>query len=220
MAKTLVFDLGGVVLRWQPAHLLRSHLPQRLPDHAAAERLAEQFFESFRPGRDWAEFDRGVLAFETVARRISHRIGMPEAEVLAVMHGIPAHLQLRDDTVALLQELHTEGHRLVYLSNMPGPYVRHAQAQLNRLAIFEQGLYSSDVQLVKPEAAIYQAALTQFGLVAGDCIFFDDSSVNVIAARQQGWEARQFTDAAAAHVELLALGVLQGADHEAGPVSL
>lgn len=208
MPRTLVFDLGGVVLRWEPAQLLLTHLPQRLPDLAAAERLAAVFFESFRPGSDWAEFDRGVLAVPEVVVRLARRIGLEEAEVSAVMAGIPAHLQLRTDTVALLRELQRSGHRLVYLSNMPTAYRAHAQTQLDGLGCFEAGLYSSEVRMVKPEPGIYREALTRFGALAADCLFFDDSAANVASARQLGWSACRYSDAAAARKDLAAHGLL------------
>lgn len=202
MPRTLVFDLGAVVLRWEPAHLLLDSLPKRLADLATAQQLAAVFFESFRPGSDWAEFDRGVLGLDEVAQRIAARVGLGEDEVRAVLHGIPAHLQLRADTAALLHDLRLSGCRLVYLSNMPAPYRPHAQAQLDQLGCFETGLYSCDVRMVKPEAEIYREALRRFGATPADCLFFDDSAGNVASAQGEGWAACRFTDAAAARRDL------------------
>lgn len=208
MAATIVFDLGGVVLNWQPIELLRQHLPHRLPSAAAAQQLAGSFFEAFRPGSDWAEFDRGTLTIEEVAQRIARRTGLTSDEVIGVMRGIPGHLQLRVDSAALLKELHLAGQRLVYLSNMPEPYIDHVQRQLDTLAVFESGIYSSRVKLVKPLDEIFQLAARQFTAAAADCVFFDDSAANVETARRQGWQAFRFSDAAAARLALVELGVL------------
>ena len=219
MPRTLVFDLGGVVLRWEPAQLLLGSLPHRLADLAAAELLAAVFFETFRPGSDWAEFDRGVLGLDEVVQRIATRIGLGEAEVRAVLRDIPAHLHLRADTAALLLELRRAGQRLVYLSNMPAPYRAHAQAQLDGLGCFETGLYSSEVRLVKPEAEIYREALRRFGTSAADCLFFDDSAGNVASAQREGWAACRYTDAAAARRDLAVHGVLPAGSTSARGVS-
>lgn len=207
--RTLIFDLGGVVLRWQPGALLLHHLPHRLPDRAAADALAARFFESFRPGSDWAEFDRGTLALHTVAERIARRLDLPPDEVLRVMQGVPAHLQLLEDSAGLLQQLHRAGHRLVFLSNMPADYRDHAQRQIDRIGVFEEGVYSSMVGHVKPQDDMFEHAQAAFGLAAADCLLLDDSAANVAAARQRGWQALLFTGAAAARVDLERLGLLQ-----------
>lgn len=208
MARTLVFDLGGVVLRWQPAELLHQQLPHRAPNKDGARELASRFFESFRPGSDWTEFDRGALTLEQVAPRIASRLQFDLEEVLRVMHAVPAHLQLLDDTAMLLRDLHRAGHRLVYLSNMPAAYVEHAEQQLDGLGVFDTGLYSSRVGMVKPQPRIFAHAEEQFGAKGADCIFFDDSPANVQAAAERGWLARHFSSAAPARADLIELGVL------------
>ncbi len=216
MAATLVFDLGGVVLNWQPAQLLQRQLPDRLHSADEAQQLAGVFFESFRPGSDWAEFDRGVLEVDEVAQRIASRTGLLHDEVLGVMHAIPEHLQLRADSAVLLRELQQAGRRLVYLSNMPQAYVEHASRQLDSLGVFERGVFSSQVGMVKPQEPIYQLALQRFETRAADCVFFDDSLANVETASRLGWRAFRFSDAAAARVALVALGLIPQEAGEAG----
>lgn len=208
MAATVVFDLGGVVLNWRPDELLLTNLPDRLQSHDQALVLAADFFESFRPGGAWAEFDRGVLSIDEVAGQIAARTSLPYDAVMAVMHGIPAHLQLRLDTADLLVELRAAGHRLVFLSNMPAPFIEHVQSQLDSLGVFERGIYSSDIKLIKPEDRIFTLALETFACHAADCVFLDDNATNVAAASGAGWQALQFTDAAQARRELLARGLL------------
>jgi putative hydrolase of the HAD superfamily len=209
MPSTVVFDLGGVVLNWQPAVLLRQCLAERLGSDLQASALAEMFFESFRPGGAWAEFDRGSLSIDAVARRIADgATGLSRAEVDRVMEAIPAHLQVRADSAVLIGELHAAGHRLLFLSNMPTPYVDYVQRQLDLLGVFEGGIYSSDVGLVKPEIEIYQLAMRRFACAPNDLVFFDDNAVNVDAALRLDWQARVFVDAAGARRDLAGLGLL------------
>ncbi len=206
--KTIVFDLGGVVLHWEPAQLLLAHLPDRLSSVDEARHLATEFFESFRPGGAWAEFDRGVLSTDEVAQRIAMCTSLPIQTVIAVMQGVPAHLTLREDTTTLLQQLNAAGNRTVFLSNMPAPYIEHVQQQLDLLGVFEQGIFSSNIKMVKPEAEIFTLALRAFDCLAADCVFLDDSAVNVEAANRAGWRALRFVDAAQARRDLVALGLL------------
>ncbi len=87
--------------------------------------------------------------------------------MLRVMQAVPAHLELLDDSVALLHDLHRAGHRLVFLSNMPLAYLDHAQRQLDRLGVFETGLYSSRIGMVKPMPEIFAHAEAMFGVAGG-----------------------------------------------------
>ncbi len=207
--RTVVFDLGGVVLHWQPAELLRLTLPHRFASGADASPLAEAFFESFRPGGAWAEFDRGSLSSDEVAVRIASGCsGLTRREVEIVMQAIPAHLQLRADTAHLIAELRAAGHRLLFLSNMPVPYVDHALRQLDRLGAFEDGIFSCEVGLVKPEPEIYALAEQRFGCAAAELVFFDDNKLNVECAAGRGWQARHFVDAGTSRGELGELGLV------------
>jgi len=70
----VVFDLGGVLLHWQPLALLKQVLPQHASDRSGAQALAAQIFQGFDPGSDWALFDLGQISPEALARR-AFRVG-------------------------------------------------------------------------------------------------------------------------------------------------
>ncbi|MFZ1368252.1 HAD-IA family hydrolase, partial [Sphingorhabdus sp.] len=61
---------------------------------------------------------------------------------------------------------------------------------------------------VKPDPAIYQLALSRFGLAEGEAIFIDDNLANVEAARANGFHSHHFTDAGSLRSELAILGLL------------
>lgn len=191
----LVFDLGGVVLNWQPLLLLQQVLPHLATDEAQARALSQGLFQSFSMEGDWAAFDRGTADGPTVARRIATRLGVRPDEVQAVIDAIPAHLTPRPDTLALMETLRAEGHRLFYLSNMPTSYA----AGLERNEFFkwfDDGVFSCRVQLIKPEPAIYEAAERRFRLPPAELCFIDDVAHNVEAARARGWQGIHFLHAA------------------------
>jgi putative hydrolase of the HAD superfamily len=60
---------------------------------------------------------------------------------------------------------------------------------------FDDGVFSSRVQLVKPQPAIFRAASQRFGLAPGELVFIDDLAHHVDAARALGWQAIHFNDA-------------------------
>jgi putative hydrolase of the HAD superfamily len=190
----LVFDLGGVVYRWQPHEFLPRMLPARAPDRGAAERFAAAFFQSF--DGDWSEFDRGTLEAEELARRTAERLGLGLHEARHVIASIPAELQPVPETVALIERLRADGHELRFLSNMPHPYAEVLEARDPVMRLFAGGVFSSRVGLIKPEPALFAHAAAAFGGDARDLLLLDDVERNVVAARAAGWQAIRFDDAA------------------------
>jgi putative hydrolase of the HAD superfamily len=68
--RTVVFDVGGVIVRWQPLELMREHLPEVPAPEACA-----QVFQGGAPGSDWGEFDSGRVEPHELAERIARRTG-------------------------------------------------------------------------------------------------------------------------------------------------
>lgn len=205
---TVIFDLGGVLLHWQPLDLLQQVLPRHAPDRSRAQVLAHQLFQGFDPGSDWALFDRGQIEPEALAQRIARRTGLSACDVRAVIDEIPPHLATQDDTVCLLQDLRAAGHRLCYLSNMPAPYAEHLLHDKPFFALFEDGLFSAHVQQIKPEAAIYAQAAQRWGLQGQAVWFVDDVQRNLDAAVAHGWQGVRYTTAAQTRAALVAGGLL------------
>lgn len=206
--RALVFDFGGVLFRWQPYELLCGTLPELAVDEAAARALAPRIFEAFTPQSDWAQFDLGHIDEQTLAARVSARVGCSQAQMRRLIGAIPAHLAPLPDTVTLLQRLQQAGHRLYFLSNMPLPYAAHLESSHTFLRAFRDGIFSARVGLMKPDAAIFVLAAERFGIDPAASVFVDDHAGNVQAARRLGWQALQFSGAAPLAAALQAQGWL------------
>lgn len=206
--KTVIFDLGGVLLHWQPLDLLQQLLPQHAPDPFRAQALARQLFQGFDPGSDWALFDLGQIHPDALARRIAARTGLPVVDVQAVIDAIPPHLSTLEGTVALLHELRAEGHRLCFLSNMPAPYASRLLAEKPFFGAFDDGIFSAHVQQIKPDPGIYVSAIQRFRLGADTVWFIDDVQRNLDAAQMHGWRGVRFETAAQTRGELVSAGLL------------
>jgi HAD superfamily hydrolase (TIGR01509 family) len=202
----LVFDFGGVVFRWQPHELVARVLPHRAGSEAAVSALVAEFFQGY--GGDWGEFDRGTVDEVLLAHRIALRTGLPLQDVRRVIDGVPAELQPVPHTVRLMERLRERGHRLWFLSNMPAPYARHLEDTHDFMRWFAGGVFSSRVNLVKPEPAIFHEAQRRFGAPAGELLFIDDFAHNVSAARALGWQGLHFLSPAQCEAELSALALL------------
>jgi len=199
----LVFDLGAVIFTFEPLRLVAEIWPQlaRDPDKAAA--LSRRVF-----GPEWLRFDRGIVTAEALVPQLAEATGLQPADLERVIVRVRDGLVPMPATVALLPRLRERGHRLFYLSNMPGPFAARLRVDSDVLSLFDDGLFSCDLQLVKPEAAIYRAAEQRFDMRAEEAVFIDDTQPNVDGALAAGWAAFRFDDAAQCEADLTARGLL------------
>jgi len=201
--RAVVFDVGGVIVRWQPLALMREHLPMTVPEEAHA-----QVFQSWAPGADWLEFDRGAVEPDELAERIVRRTGYPRAAIDSLIGAIGAHLEPMPQSVALIERVRAAGHALGLLSNMPRPYADHLEATHDCFGWFDHCAWSGRLGLVKPDRAFFEHVLTQLGVEPSHAVFIDDHIGHVEAARGYGWSAVHFQNAAQAERDLRALGFL------------
>ena len=204
--KRVVFDSGAVVFQWRPTVMLRRELPHLATDETRAAHWAAQIFQSY--GGDWADFDRGVLGVPELVARISARTGLPAQDVQTAVDGVARELQPKPEMVALLQRLHGAGRRLHFLSNMPADLASELEARHEFLNCFDSGIFSSRVQLIKPDPAIYRLATTRFQAAPSELVFIDDHPPNIAAAQALGWDGFVFRNPAQAAAELAARGLL------------
>lgn len=210
MGVNVVFDFGAVLFTWRPVELVARYFPQQAATPQQARHLAHAVFGH----ADWHQFDRGTLSMAAVVERTADRLDLEHAALADLVQGIGEHLVPIVDTVALLAQLHAlrstpahgasvdapggwgAGGRLYYLSNMPIPYARTLERLHPFLAWFDGGIFSGDVQHIKPEPAIYQLLQTRYALESARTVFIDDLPGNVQAARALGWHGIEFTTAA------------------------
>jgi putative hydrolase of the HAD superfamily len=199
----VVWDLGAVLLRWRPAALLLRLLPQQIKTESDAARWAVEIFQH----SDWHAFDRGTVSVPDLVDRIARRTGLQMAQAQAVVNAVPAELEPMQGSVAVLDALFRAGHRQHYLSNMPAPYAQHIESAHRFFGRFASGLFSSRVQLIKPEPALFALAQREFALAGEPTLFIDDLAANVNAAKAFGWTCLHFTSSAALARDVEGLGL-------------
>jgi putative hydrolase of the HAD superfamily len=195
----LIFDLGGVVVRWDPAAIIASVFD----DDDLQARVREGVFAH----PDWLELDRGTLDREDAVRRAAERVGMAETEIRRLLLAVPPSLVPIPETVDLLYRLKAQGYPLYCLSNMHVASIEHLEREHEFFEVFTGKVISCRLKLCKPEPAIYQQALELNNLKPDETVFIDDVEVNVAAAGKIGMRTIQFRDARQCERELRALGV-------------
>ena len=199
-ALNIVFDLGGVVLTWQPDAIIAS----AFDDPATRAMVRREILDH----PDWHELDRGTLPRLEAIRRAAQRTGLPDTAVDAFLRRVPPALVPIPATVGLLHRVKAAGHPLYCLSNMHVASIEHLERTCSFWPLFEGTVISCRVRLCKPEPAIYQHLLETHGLDGADTVFVDDVDVNLAAAAAFGIRTIRFENAAQCERELQALGCL------------
>lgn len=202
----IVWDFGGVVLRWRPRVLVRQVLPHRAHSDEAADEWVRAIFQGF--GGDWGEFDRGRIGQAEVVQRIAARTGLEQAEVAAMVAALPEELAPQPDTVALMQALEAAGRPQYFLSNMPAPLADHIERSHGFMRHLRAGVFSGREGIVKPEPEIFALAARRCGIEPAHSLFIDDHPGNVAAAQALGWQALHFQSAAQVRQALAERGML------------
>jgi putative hydrolase of the HAD superfamily len=197
VVRNVIFDLGGVVLEWNPDQILSRF--QKDPDLRI--RLRQALFGH----ADWHQFDRGGLSEREVIDRMEARLGRPRDELIAIVDAVRESLVEKPDTLELIRELHRRAVPLYCLSNMPASIYAHLRIRHTFWDVFRGIVISGEVRMVKPEPQVFAHLLERYDLKAAESIFIDDLAVNIQAARDAGLRTILFRDAAQCRQELAAL---------------
>ena len=199
--KAVIFDYGQVI-----------SLPQ---DPAAIDRMAEiagvergKFESTLWALRD--EYDRGTIDARGYYRKVFAELSVAVDTNLIdeiIETDFNSWKNINHETAALMEELKKAGYTVGILSNMPNDFLAWARKTLPVFSLPQIGLFSCEVNLVKPEEAIYQKLLSMLDLKGEEVVFFDDKIENVKSAVPLGINALLWKDAESARRELVSLGV-------------
>lgn len=192
--RNVIFDLGGVVLDWNPDHIVSRFQP--VPELRASLKAA------LFGHADWRLFDRGTLTESELIERLQLRVGATRQEVEAILEGIRESLVAKPETVKLMRALQADGMRLYCLSNMPATIYTHLRRRHNFWDAFSGIVISGEVQMIKPEPEVFMHLLSAFNLRPDESVFIDDLPANIESARQIGLHTVWFKDAAQCRREL------------------
>lgn len=195
---TVVFDLGNVLIGWDPTLVWA----QELSAEEIAAFLADVDFASFNhaqdAGRTWAQ------ACAELAQTAPDYVGLIEQYVEHFDRSLTGPIPGTADIVVALK---SRGIRLLGLTNWSAETFHHAPVAAPVLHELESILVSGDVGLAKPDPAIFDLLIERYGLVPGRTVFIDDSPANVAAAAGVGLRALRFVDAPTFRADLHDLGL-------------
>lgn len=179
MISSIVFDMGGVLIRWNPEDMLRQYELSRQD----MEILNRELFKSV----EWIQQDRGILSEEELAQLVCARIpeGLHQPVKTLVYGWHRRHLSPMPGMAELVRELKQAGYHIYLLSNA-SLALREYFPRIPGSECFDKLMVSAEEKLLKPSHEIFERLYEKFGLNPGQCWFIDDSPQNVEGAIQTG----------------------------------
>ncbi len=197
--KAVVFDVGNVLLDWNPAYLYEKLIP------GAEERT---WFLTHVATTGWhAEQDRGRSCVDGVADLTSRFPGSASLISAYYDRWLETISGPIDGTVELMASLRRAGIPVHTITNFSAELWTITVKAYPFLADFGETVVSGEVGYIKPDPRIFDVLVARTGLPASDMVFIDDRADNVDAARQLGFVALQFTSPEALADDLSALGL-------------
>jgi 2-haloacid dehalogenase len=198
----VVFDLGGVLLDWNPRYLYR----ELFHDDAAMERFLDQVCTM-----EWHHaHDLGVPPEQTSPPLVEAHPDQADmiwawTQRTEEMLGGPI-----EDTVEILRALKDQGVPCYALTNMETWTYPGRRERYEFLRWFDGTVVSGFEGVAKPDVRVFELLLDRFGLSAPTTLFIDDSAENVRAARAVGMQAVEFKSPEHLRRSLQDAGLLPG----------
>lgn len=176
----VVFDIGNVLLRFVPAELLDSMLPDHRELHAE---LTERVFRS----PYWVMLDRGSITLDEAVAAMSAGNNAMRPYVRTALTGW-YDLPRIEEGIETLKVCKAHGKKIYALSNYPAEGISYIWEKADFFRLFDGKIISSSIQMVKPGRQIYDHLIAQFGLEPSRTLFIDDTPANIEGAMEAGWQ--------------------------------
>lgn len=199
MIRNIIFDIGNVLTDFRWREFLR--------DKGFDEEMIGRIARASVMSPFWNEFDRGEWDTEKLMEEFVRLDPEIEKELHLAYDDIKGMVTKRDYAISWIQELKAKGYGVYYLSNFSyKAYVDCADA-LDFLPLTDGGILSYRDKVIKPGREIYDLLLSRYDLKAEECVFLDDTPVNVETAEKLGFAGIVFRTKEQAQEELRAMGV-------------
>lgn len=197
--KAIVFDLGSVLIDWDPRHMFRKLIgDDAVMDEFLGEIATLRWNSYHDAGRLWSD---GVAMLSAIYPEYSEWIAAYLDRWDEMLNG-PI-----EGTVEILKTLKDQGREVHALTNWSAETFPIAREKYEFLGWFEHTVVSGEERVKKPDRRIFEILLERIGRPAYECVFIDDSAANIAAAEALGFIAIHFSSPEQLRTDLGALGI-------------
>jgi epoxide hydrolase-like predicted phosphatase len=178
MIRNIIFDLGNVLISFNPADYLSNH--------GYPEDLKNTYLNDVFRSAEWRLIDNGDLTTVEAIDVISSRSSLKRHEISEIFDLRNKILLPIDNNIKILPELKKQGFRLYFLSNFPCDIFEDVVERNSFFKLFDGGIISARVKASKPGKRIYDILMEKYSLIPRECLFIDDLEPNVETAVEMG----------------------------------
>ena len=178
MVKNIIFDIGNVLATFKP----KDFLMYLFKDPT----LVDQFFEVFFT-KLWHEYDQGLYTKEQMVQKGLQKMPDQKEKINKMMDVWTSYVVGIQENLDLIRIYQKKGYKVFILSNLPEDSYIYLKEHYDFIYQVDGGIYSYQHKLIKPDVKIFKALLDQYNLKANECIFIDDTEVNIRAAETLGF---------------------------------
>lgn len=198
--KNIVFDIGNVLLRWEPLYILTKNFP----DIIDPVPLARQIFES----DIWRDLNLGKITEEEAIELYSSNLEEITVQQLTdLMKTVKNSLAPVTGSLELLKNIHNSRISLYSITDNVQEIMSFLRKKYDFLKVFRDIIVSAEVGVLKPSKTIYLHLINKYQLIPDETVFIDDLSKNVEGAKLVGMHGIHFSTAHDCKIKLRQLGV-------------
>ncbi len=192
---TVIFDLGGVLIDWNPRYMYQ---------HIFKTNDAMEYFLSEICTNHWNELQDGGRSFAEATQILTDEFPHYTTEIAAYYSRWEEMLKGPiDETVLLLSELKVSGkYRMYALTNWSAESFPIALARFEFLHWFDGILVSGEENMKKPDHKIFHLLMDRFSVDSEKALFIDDNQFNVKAAKEVGLNTIHYIDSIQCRTDL------------------
>ncbi|MEE1012537.1 MAG: HAD family phosphatase [Acutalibacteraceae bacterium] len=179
MIKNIIFDMGGVLIDYNPEKALYSIFAKE-----TADLLLKEIFRN----PVWSDKDRGIIFPDDI---MAMKKDVIPADIYNKVYGMVEnfypYMPPFEKMYDFIKQLKDNGYGIYLLSNASSDF-HERRSGIPALSLFDGVIISADYKLLKPEKEIYEALYSEFSLRPEECFFIDDVQANIDGARATGMD--------------------------------
>lgn len=184
MIKNIIFDMGGVLIDYNPEKTVNEYFSREHGEIVLREILRNPV---------WNDKDRGVIFPDEIMEK---KKGVIPAEIFEkvseMVHNFYPYMPPFEKMCGLVRELKEKGYGIYLLSNASSDF-HERRSGIPALQYFDGVVISADYKLLKPEKEIYETLFEKFSLNPAECFFIDDVQKNIDGAKEAGMDGHCYS---------------------------